>query len=65
MDVKQAIILVTTKGDFTFEMTIPAGSTWGAAIDSAYEFLQQVSKMSQEHAEKHKPTEAEPEVVGE
>ena len=55
MDVKQAIILENKKGDFTFTYVVPVGSSWGQALDSAYEILQQVSKMSQENADRLKP----------
>ena len=57
MEVKQVICLEVKKGDFTFQFLIPGGSTWGSAIDAAYEVLQQVGKLSQENADKLKPIE--------
>lgn len=59
METKQVIVLETKKGDFTFRMELPTGSSWGNALDSAYEFLQQIGKMSQENADRLKPTEPE------
>jgi hypothetical protein len=57
METKQVIILESKKGDFIFRMEIPTGATWGSSIDCAYEFLQQIGKMSQENTDKLKPVE--------
>jgi hypothetical protein len=59
METKQVIALESKKGDFTFRMELPAGSTWGQSLDFAYEALQQIGKMSQENADRLKPTEPE------
>ena len=57
MEIKQAIVFVVKKGEYTFQFIVESGSTWGSAIDAAYEVLQQVGKMSQENADKMKPVE--------
>jgi hypothetical protein len=59
METKQVIVIETKKGDFTFRMELPSGSSWGNAIDAAYEILQQIGKMSQENTDRLKPSESQ------
>jgi hypothetical protein len=57
MEVKQHITLTTTKGDATFTFHIPVGTTWGNAVDAAYEILTEVGAMAKKSMEQMKPTE--------
>ena len=47
MEIKQVVSLEVTKGDFTFTFNMPTGSSWGNAIDAAYELLSEVNKLYQ------------------
>lgn len=57
MEIKQYISLEVKKGDHTFSFTLPAGSTWGSALDASFEMLQQINKFITEAAEKAKPVQ--------
>jgi hypothetical protein len=64
MESKQFISIETTKADFTFRFQMQAGSSWGNAIDAAYEILQLVSRYSQQSIENNKPQGAQDANVG-
>jgi hypothetical protein len=55
MEVKQHITLTTTKGDATFTFHIPVGTTWGNAVDAAYDILTEVGNMAKKSMEQMKP----------
>lgn len=55
MEVKQHITLTTTKGDATFTFLIPVGTTWGNAVDAAYEILTEVGTMAKKSIDQSKP----------
>lgn len=55
METKQIICLETVKNDAKFVFMIPNGTTWGSALDAAFEILNQIAKMSQENIDSMKP----------
>lgn len=57
MDIKSTITLENKVKDSTFLFLIPSGTTWGTAIDAAYEFLQEIHKMAQNNANQLKKDE--------
>ena len=61
MEARQLISVSVTKGDQVFTFHIPVGTTWGNAVDAAYEILQEVGNMAKKSMEQAKSvlTEAE------
>jgi hypothetical protein len=55
MEVKQYVSIEIEKGGKVFTFNMPLGSTWGSAIDAAYEALDYVNKQAQEALLKAKP----------
>jgi hypothetical protein len=60
MEIKQCICLEITKGEHTFTFMMPAGSTWGSAMDASFEVIQQIGKFAAEAIEKAKPSVVDP-----
>lgn len=59
MEIKQYIVITTTKGDANFSFHIPVGTTWGNAVDAAYEILSEVGNMAKQSMEQSKPASPE------
>lgn len=55
MEQKQYLALEVEKNEKTFRFLMPAGATWGAAIDAAHSILMEVNKLSTQSAELAKP----------
>ncbi len=56
METKQYVHLEVTKGDHTFTFTMPLGSTWGQAVDAAFEVATHVSKLATDVIERSTTT---------
>lgn len=54
MDQKALVKLSMEKSERTYEFYMPIGSPYGEAYDAAFEMLQEITKMSQEAADKAK-----------
>jgi hypothetical protein len=55
METKQIIVLEVKKEDSTFTFHMPAGATWGSAIDAAFEVLNHVSALQKNAVDNAKP----------
>jgi hypothetical protein len=51
MDQKAVVKLEVEKNERKFEFIMPIGSPYGEAYDAAFEFLNEIAKMTQEAAE--------------
>ena len=58
MDAKQCIVLEIKKGDHTFSFSMPVGSTFGTAIDAAFDILNHVRDLSTQAIEQAKQAQA-------
>lgn len=58
MDIKQYHTLETLKDDFKFIFHMPAGASWGNAIDAAFEVLQKLHELSQQSIQAANPNPA-------
>lgn len=58
METKQVVTLTVQKGDHHFSFSMPVGSSWGMAIDAAFDILNEVNALSARAVESAKPAEA-------
>lgn len=56
MEIKQYHTLETLKDDFNFIFHMPAGASWGNAIDAAFEILQKINELSQKSVQAVNPS---------
>lgn len=59
METKQYVHLEVTKGDHTFTFKMPLGSTWGQAVDAAFEIATHVSRLATDVIERSIPVAKE------
>jgi hypothetical protein len=57
METSQAIILKTTRGNFSFTLTLPIGTTWADAVDAASELYIQVGEMAKQSVPQEEPSD--------
>ena len=62
MTTKQTITVIASKGDQEFTFHMPVGTSWGNAVDAAWDIAQHVSDMARQSMQASKPVN-EPEVV--
>jgi hypothetical protein len=55
MELKQYITIEVKKSDSNFAFQMPNGSTYGNAIDAAYDILQKLHELSQQSSQSLKP----------
>lgn len=58
MEIKQIVSIEVTKNDQVFSFQMPVGTTWGSALDAAFEVLEKVKSMSDAAVDSLKPQEA-------
>jgi hypothetical protein len=58
MEMKQYQVIEVTKGDSKFAFQILNGSTYGNAIDAAFDILQKLNELSQQASQNMKPVVA-------
>lgn len=71
MDIVTSLVLSTKKDDKTFQFIVPAGASWGSAVDAAFEeFLQldamrtqAIDKAKKDKEEKKETTEVDAELI--
>lgn len=59
METSQAIILKTTRGNFSFTLTLPVGTTWADAVDAAAELYMHVGELAKQSVPQEQPASAE------
>lgn len=59
MDLISSIVISTKKDEKTFQFIVPQGSSWGAAVDSAFEVFLQLDQMRAQAIEKAKQVKDE------
>lgn len=59
METSQAIILKTTRGNFSFTLTLPIGTTWADAVDAASELYIQVGELAKQSVPQEAPAASE------
>ena len=59
MEAKQVVTLTIQKGDHSFSFHMPMGSSWGMAIDAAFDILNEVNRLATKSVESAKPASVE------
>ena len=59
METSQAIVLKATRGNFSFTLLLPVGTTWADAVDAASELYMQVGEMAKQSVPQEAPASPE------
>ena len=60
---QQTITITITKGEHDFTLHMPVGTSWGNAVDAAWDIAQHVSDMARQSMDASKPVTDEPSSV--